>query len=174
MKNIPYFKLLLLNIAMILVSCNNSTKTSNSNDERITEVDSAETGTVSNYSDGITGVYNAEQINEDLDACAITIEITGSEGNYKYHLKSKLQDIDGALLVEKSSVPGEHNLMLEGLKYDMRDENDNVGKASTKSPSKVVATLKENAILIENTGDKMNGFTIFNDCAGKYVKLIKQ
>lgn len=175
MKTIPYTKLLLLNIALLLVSCNNTNKTANANDEIITDTAKVVVSdTLNKFSDPVTGIYKAERINADMDACAISIEISGSEGNYKYLLKSQRQDVNGDLLVEKSTVPGEHNLMLQGLKYDMRDGDVSTGKASATAPTQVPATLKENAIMIENTGDKLNSFTVFNDCAGKYIKLVKQ
>ena len=159
----------------MLISCNNTNKTANANNEIIADtVPVLVTDTLNKFADPITGIYKAERVNADMDACSITVEISGSEGNYKYLLKSQRQDVNGVLLVEKSTVPGEHNIMLQGLKYDMRDDDISTGKASAAKPSQVPAVLKENAIMIENTGDQLNSFTVFNDCAGKYIKLVKQ
>lgn len=175
MKKIPYTKLLILNIAILLVSCNQSNKTLDANDEIVTEAQTTETvDTTNKATDDITGIYESERVNADDKACDVSIEISGSEGNYKYLLKSKRQDINGVLLVEKSTVPGELNFMLQGLKYDMYNGDKSTGKASATAPTQVPAKLIENAIMIENRSSENNDFTVFHDCAGLYIKLSKQ
>lgn len=53
-------------------------------------------------------------------------------------------------------------------------KGDNSSGKETATPSQVEANLKENSITIQNTGNDMNSFTVFNDCAAKYIKLVKQ
>ncbi len=175
MNRILYTAFLFLSILLFLVSCKNTNNLEENDAQSAPQIEASQpTNSVKKQSDGVTGIYNSERINADDDACEVSIEVSGSEGNYKYFLKSTRQDINGVLLVENSDVPGELNLMMQGLKYDMYEGDKSTGKASATAPTQVPATLKGNSITIENRGSETNSFSVFNDCAGMYIKLHKQ
>ena len=175
MGRILYTTYIFLCIAFFLISCNGSHKVEEVKSETAIVQEEAVSNleTLTTDSNDITGIYKSEAIDADDSAWAISVEISGSEGNYKYLLRSKKQDVNGILIVDKSIVAGEMNLMLPWLKYDMYKGDNSSGK-ETATPSQVEANLKENSITIQNTGNDMNSFTVFNGCAAKYIKLVKQ
>ena len=175
MYRILYTAFIFLSILVFLISCKNTNHLEDGTLPEVPQIEELETvDTSSAEADKIVGIYKSERQNADEDACEVSIEISGSEGNYKYLLRSKKQDINGVLLVENAAVDGEQKLMLQGLKYDMYAGDNNTSKASATSPTQIPASLKDNAIMIENTGSNKDSFTVFNDCAGKYIKLAKQ
>ena len=175
MNRILYTAFLFITILLFLVSCKDTNNLEEKDQLALPEVEVVETSTsISKESNDITGIYTSEKINADDKACEVSIEVSGSEGNYKYFLKSKRQDINGVLLVETSNVAGEVNLMMQGLKYDMYKGDKSTGKASATAPTQVPAILKDNSITIENRASTANSFTVFNDCAGMSITLQKQ
>lgn len=175
MTRILYTAFLFLNILLFLVSCKNTNHLEDGTLPAVTQIEELEIKDSSKVeTDGIVGIYKSEKINADDQACEVSIEVSGSRGNYKYFLQSKRQDINGVLLVENSDVAGELNLMMQGLKYDMYEGDKSTGKASATAPTQVPAVLNGNSIMIENRGSDANTFTVFNDCDGISIKLQKQ
>ncbi|MGV8994770.1 MAG: hypothetical protein ACOH1O_11765 [Flavobacterium sp.] len=175
MGRILYTTYIFLCIAFFLISCNGSQKVEEDKSETaiVQEEAVSNVETLTTDSNDITGIYKSEAINAEDSACAISVEISGSEGNYKYLLRSKKQDLNGVLIVGNSELKGEQNLMLFTEKFDISTVDNNASKGSATSPNEIEDTFNNNAILIVNAGSNKDSFTFFNDCNRKYIKLSK-
>lgn len=175
MSKILYTSFLFLSLLIFLVSCNNSNKLKNANDEIVGEKDTISTQTsAANLDESIIGTYKFQENSDSKTSCDLSLEISGTAGNYQYLLRNSKEDRKGALKFEDSKVPGEKIAVLEELKYDIYEGDPNSSGAISTTPAAVSAIYKDNSFQIQNIGNNMNSFTVFNDCTAEYINLVKQ
>lgn len=175
MYRILYTAFIFISILIFSISCKNTNHLEDGALAAVLQMEELETvDTLTTEADEIVGIYKSDRQYTDEDACELSIEISGSEGNYKYFLRSKKQDINGALFVVNSELEGEHNLMLFGKKREIRGGDNNTNKANPTTPNENLDTFNDNVLLVVNAGSNKDSFTFFNDCAGEYIKFSKQ
>jgi len=94
----------------------------------------------------------------DQKSCPIALTITSKSDGYHYKIKIKNKFLEGRMKVSK----GKDEVYLTF-----------VGLIAKKPKYEVEGQYIDNAVVIQNEGNAMNKFTIFDECDVKYIELKK-
>ncbi|PTY38438.1 hypothetical protein BGP77_12055 [Saccharospirillum sp. MSK14-1] len=89
-------------------------------------------------------------------ACELTIELREKDGRGIYTLTTTSRAVTGYFQLEN-----------DGIIFSELFASD----TNASEPQAVTAVLEEGSLLIQNYGNSMNPYTVFGECAPKYLML---
>jgi hypothetical protein len=131
----------------------------------------------------IEGIYKAEsfkETGEDSNVCDMTVEIKKSKEGYNYKLTLSDTTYAGSVTISKNEKDKSTFVTFKGIQWaeyegdiSNRDDNDD-NRPSLELPVDVGGQLLGNEIIIQNSGNAMNYYTVFSECGEKYIRLVKR
>ena len=131
----------------------------------------------------VVGLYKAERFegtSEESDVCDMTVEIKKSREGYNYKFTLSDTTYAGSVTISKNEKDKSAFVTFKGIEWaeyegdiSNRDDNDD-NRPSLDLPVDVGGQLLGNEIVIQNSGNAMNYYTVFSECGEKFIRLVKR
>jgi hypothetical protein len=131
----------------------------------------------------IEGLYVAKPLEGGTESCDMSVRIKKRQaGGYTYHFTINDTRLTGRVTLSKSEDKKDTYITFKGIKWaeyegdiSKREDSDaDDNSPDLELPVGVSGQLSGNKIVIQNSGNAMNYYTVFSECGSKYIRLVKQ
>ena len=122
----------------------------------------------------IEGHYQLKKGN----SCKMNLTLYYQKNQLKYRLKTDTHDYSDDAEIELNDAKDGYYITFKNIEWsEYLGGLDNEGEPIDKNleiPKSVSGTLYKDEILIQNYGNSMNYYVVFEDCGEKYIELVKK
>jgi len=114
---------------------------------------------------------------DEQDQCALSVTISKSKGQYRYHFYSSTRNLNGKITFSRSLDEKLVYIDFHGVEWDensgdvTKDNNEESFSGNEQLPTVVQGLLSDGEIVIQNTGNAMNRYVKIGECDLKYIHL---
>ncbi|MCX8534360.1 hypothetical protein [Chryseobacterium luquanense] len=126
-------------------------------------------------------LFNIEgnyEFKKEETTCKMNLTLYYQKNQLKYKLKTNTREFSDNAEIELNEKKDGYYITFKNIEWsEYLGGLDNEGEPIDKNlsiPENVSGTLYKNEIIIQNYGNSMNYYVVFDDCGEKYIELIKK